>query len=78
MNLIKRITARFCRKPLLVKPVVMPPLFFKDIPQGYYNIYGYVTSKQDASNRKYIETKAMKAMLQNYTHADFYWHYNGA
>ena len=78
MNLIKKITDKLSRKPLLVKPVVMPPLFFKDIPQGYYDIYGYVTSEEDATKRKYIETKAMKEMLQNYAHADFYWHYNGA
>ena len=77
-NFIKRTIDRIRRKPLLVKPVVMPPLFFKDIPQGYYDIYGYVTSKEDATKRKYIETKAMKEMLQNYAHADFYWHYNGA
>lgn len=77
MNLIKRISSKLCRKPSFDKPVILPKLFFRDIPQGYYDIYGYVTSKQDATKRKYIETKEMKEILQNYAHADFYWHYNG-
>ena len=76
MSLIKRITDKLRRKPLLVNPVVMPPLFFEYIPNGDCDIYGYITSKQDASKRKYVDKKAIKEMLQNYAHADFYWHYN--
>ena len=75
-NFIRCAIDHIHRKPLLVIPVVIPPLFFKDIPQGHYGIYGYVTSKEDATKRKYIETKTIKEMLQNYAHADFYWHYN--
>lgn len=61
----------FSKRITDIKPI--SSLYFNEIPQGYYDIYGYVELISDKTKRKYIETSRMKDILLKSKHEDFIW-----